>query len=66
MGVSFEEVVFNAIVAWYEANRWSSSRPDFVRLLRFLRVNQIPQESLENLVLGNSIFKIEKAAMYVR
>ncbi len=66
LGVSCEEVIFNAIVAWYEANRWSSSRPDIVRLLRFLRVNQIPQESLENLVLGNSIFKSEKAAMYVR
>ncbi len=65
LGVSCEEVVFNAIVAWYEANRWSPSRPDFVRLLRFLRVNQISQESLENLVLENSIFKTEKAARYV-
>ncbi len=65
LGVSCEEVVFNAIVAWYEANRWSPSRPDFVRLLRLLRVNQIPQEPLENRVLENSIFKTEKAARYV-
>ncbi len=65
LGVNCEEVVFNAIVVWYEANRWSPSRPDFVRLLRFLRVNQIPQESLEKSLLGNAIFETEKAARYV-
>ncbi len=65
LGVSCEEVVFSAIVSWYEANRWSPTCPDFVRLLRYLRVNQIPHDSLENLVLGNSIFEADRSDMYV-
>ncbi len=65
LGVTCEEVVFSAIVSWYEAHRWRPTGLDFVHLLRFLRVNQISQDVLENLVLGNSIFETDRPAMYV-
>ncbi len=62
LNVPGEEVVFRAIIRWYEAHHQESGCPKLAHLLSCLRINQIPQEIIDTEVLQHHLIREDIAA----
>ncbi len=62
LNVPGEQVVFRAIIRWYEAHHLESDCPRLSQLLSSLRIYQIPQEVIDTEVSQHPLIREDIAA----